>query len=203
MPHIGILTAANYAWSVLTACLVLGIAIYLLDRKFGTVIYRFAYDFFHRKRPMPKDVVSGFLYGQSTNRGVTVAVFVSTVYSVYMWWRLGLTMDFLAELLVWVLMPPMLVIGFKLGYLVHKLLLRRNEYFDKLDSFNDKIQDVDLKEVSTEIRKKGEPFLGIIRNSVGLGAKAVPASPVSPPVQTPPQPTETFKERIKRYRGKQ
>jgi hypothetical protein len=55
MSHIGIITAWNYAWSVLTACFVLGVAIFLLDRKFGIKIYRFLYDFFH-KDPMPSDV---------------------------------------------------------------------------------------------------------------------------------------------------
>ena len=30
MSHIGIITAWNYAWSVLTACFVLGVAIFLL-----------------------------------------------------------------------------------------------------------------------------------------------------------------------------
>src|ERR1700683_3875419 len=77
MSHIGIITAWNYAWSVLTACFVLGVAIFLLDRKFGIKIYRFLYDFFH-KDPMPSDVDRGFLYNQSTNRGVTGAVFLST-----------------------------------------------------------------------------------------------------------------------------
>jgi hypothetical protein len=73
MSHIGIITAWNYAWSVLTACFVLGVAIFLLDRKFGIKIYRFLYDFFH-KDPMPSDVDRGFLYNQSTNRGVTRSV---------------------------------------------------------------------------------------------------------------------------------
>ena len=132
MPQVWIITAWNYAWSVLTACFVLGIAIYLLDRKFGVKIYRFGYDLFH-KNPMPGEVERGFLYNQSTNRGVTVAVFLSTVYSLYMVWELGFSMNFIAELIVWLLMPLALVGGFWVGRWVYKLLLRRSVYLDNLD----------------------------------------------------------------------
>src|SRR4051812_7036145 len=111
MSQIGILTAWNYALSVLTACIVLGIAIYLIDRKYGIKIYRFGYDFFH-KNPMPEVEQYGFLYNQSTNRGVSVAVFLSTIYSLYMVWELGFSMNFIAEFIVWLLMPPALVGGF-------------------------------------------------------------------------------------------
>src|SRR5690349_4582419 len=112
--HLGLLTAWNYAWSVISACFVLGIAICLLDRKFGIHIYRFVYDFFHRN-PMPASIERGFLCNQSTNRGVTVAVFLSTLYSLYMAWELGFSMNFVAELIVWLLMPPALVGGFWVG----------------------------------------------------------------------------------------
>jgi len=141
MPHVGIITAWNYAWSVLTACFVLGIAMYLLDRKLGVKLYRFGYDFFH-KNPMPGDVERGFLYNQSSNRGVTVAVFLSTVYSLYMVWELGFSLNFIAELIVWLLMPPALVGGFWTGRWVYKLLLRRSVYLDNLDEFGEQVENI-------------------------------------------------------------
>src|SRR5262249_5361479 len=148
----------NYAWSVLTACFVLGIAIYLLDRKFGVKIYRFGYDLFH-KNPMPSEVERGFLYNQSTNRGVTVAVFLSTVYSLYMVWELGFSMNFIAELIVWLLMPLALVGGFWVGRWVYKLLLRRSVYLDNLDEFGEKIEHIQIGDIGESMRRKGASFL--------------------------------------------
>ena len=197
MPHVGIITAWNYAWSVLTACFVLGIAIYLLDRKFGVRLYRFGYDFFH-KNPMPGDVERGFLYNQSTNRGVTVAVFLSTVYSLYMVWELGFSMNFIAELIVWLLMPPALVGGFWTGRWVYKLLLRRSVYLDHLDEFGQQVENIRVADVADSLRKKAASFLAQFR--------PVPSTPGEPPRPDPaslePEPEERkpdFRERLRQY----
>lgn len=129
-----ILTAWNYAWSVFSSCFVLGIAVYLIDRKAGVYIYRFWYDVRHRKgAEMPKDVVRGFLYNQSTNRGVSVAVFLSTLYTLYMFWELGFHMNVVAEIFIWLVMPVALVLGFWSGGFVYRFLLKRSKYFDDFD----------------------------------------------------------------------
>ena len=203
MLHTGLLTAWNYAWSVLTACMVLGIAIYLLDRKFGAMIYRFVYDFFH-KEPMPREVVRGFLYNQSTNRGITVAFVVSSVYSAYMFWQLGLGMDVLAELIIYVLMNPMLVIGFKAGYWVHKFLLRRNTYFDNLDEIGRKIETIDVGEVTEQVKKKGAPFFSFFKTMLPSGRTvAPPPKATAVPETLPQEPPLKFGDALKRYRGRQ
>jgi len=197
MPHVGIITAWNYAWSVLTACFVLGIAIYLLDRKFGVRLYRFGYDFFH-KNPMPGDVERGFLYNQSTNRGVTVAVFLSTVYSLYMVWELGFSMNFIAELIVWLLMPPALVGGFWTGRWVYKLLLRRSVYLDNLDEFGQQVEKIRVADVANSVRKKGASFLSQFKpvtSTPGEPPRPEPAPPDPEPEQRKPD----FREKLRQY----
>jgi hypothetical protein len=198
MAHVGIITAWNYAWSVLTACFVLVVAICLLDRKFGVKIYRFGYDFFH-KNPMPSEVERGFLYNQSTNRGVTVAVFLSTVYSLYMVWELGFSMDFIAELIVWLLMPLALVGGFWVGRWVYKLLLRRSVYLDNLDEFGEKIEHMQIGDIGENMRRKGASFLSQFKpvNKASQGPQP------TAPAQTEPDPQEpkhNFRDRLKQYR---
>jgi hypothetical protein len=198
MSHIGIITAWNYAWSVLTACFVLGVAIFLLDRKFGIKIYRFLYDFFH-KDPMPSDVDRGFLYNQSTNRGVTVAVFLSTVYSLYMVWELGFSMNFIAELIVWLLMPPALVGGFWAGRWVYRFLLRRSVYLDNLDEFGQKIEHIEVGEVASSIRKKGASFLS--QFTPLRSATQVPKRPadLAAAETAPEEPKPDFRDKLKQY----
>lgn len=199
MSHLGILTAWNYAWSVLTACFVIGIAIYLLDRKFGCHVYRFAYDFFH-KNPMSKEVERGFLYDQSSNRGVTVAVFLSTIYSLYMVWELGFGMDFIAELIVWLFMPFALVGGFWTGRVVYKALLRRSAYFDRADELGQRLESIQLTEVADGIRKKGSSLFSRVRS----GTLAQPVKPTPAPEPTPvveEQPKVNFREMLDKYKG--
>lgn len=143
-----ILTAWNYAWSVLSACYVLGIAVYLIDRKIGVHVYRFYYDVRHRKgAEMPKEVVRGFLYNQSTNRGVSVAAFLSTLYSLYMVWELGFHMNVFGEIFIWLLMPVALVLGFWSGGFVFRLLLKRSKYFDNIDRLKAQAEQVDVGEL--------------------------------------------------------
>lgn len=202
MSHVGIITAWNYAWSVLTACFVLGIAIFLVDRKFGITVYRFGYDFFH-KNPMPGDVERGFLYNQSTNRGVTVAVFLSTVYSLYMVWELGFSMNFIAELIVWLLMPPALVGGFWAGRWVYRLLLHRSVYLDNLDEFGQKIEHIQVGDVANSVRKKSASFISQFRPiDPATRAPKQPANP-TPVEPAPEEPKPGFRDRLKQYTGRQ
>ena len=195
MSHLGIITAWNYAWSVLTACFVLGIAIYLLDRKFGIHIYRFGYDFFH-KNPMPTEVERGFLCNQSTNRGVGVALFLSTVYSLYMVWELGFAMDFIAEFFVWLGMPPALVGGFWSGRWVYKMLLRRSSMLDKLDTISESVENMGVAGITKNLKERGASF----------AAQVMPArkEPTKPAASEPPpeEPKVDFKDMMRRYTRK-
>lgn len=207
MSHVGILTAWNYALSVLSACFVLGIAIFLIDRKFGVHLYRFGYDFFH-KDPMPEDIEHGFLYGQSSNRGVAVSVFLSTLYSLYMLWHLGFSMNFIAELIVWLLMPPALVGGFWAGRGVYRLLLRRSAYFDTLDQFSEQIENVHVADVAQKVTGKGASALSSIlsflpsrrsrRESVPVIQKPVPQARTAQVSEEGE--SGSFREQIRRYR---
>lgn len=201
MSRLGILTAWNYAWSVLTACLVLGVAIYLLDRKFGVSIYRFGYDLSH-KNPMPKEVERGFLYQQSTNRGVSVAVFLSTVYSLFMVWELGFAMDFIAELIVWLLMPPALVGGFWLGRWVYKVLLRRSVYLDKVDEFGQTIERMEMGNIAHSVQKQGVSILSSFTTRWWAPKPIITVVTPEPAPIEPEQPKESFRATMDRMKGK-
>lgn len=134
-----ILNVWNYAMSVLSAFLALGVGCYLLDRKYGISVYRWWYNL-TRSQPMPESISLGFLYGQSTNRKVTVATVLASAFSVYLLWQHKfdlLTINFLVELIVWVAEIPSMMLGFYLGSFIWQLLLHRSEYFDKLDTLSE------------------------------------------------------------------
>jgi hypothetical protein len=132
-PEMGITGVWGYAMSALSAYVALGVAWYLLDRAYGVYVYRWLYDFFHTE-PMPAAVTRGVMFNQPTNRKVTVAFVISTIQSAYMIWTTEV--NFLVELIMWLLEVPALLIGFALGAWVQRFLVKRSIIFDRLDEFS-------------------------------------------------------------------
>lgn len=199
--HIGIVSAWNYALSVLTGCFVLGIIIYVIDRKVGVHIYRFAYDLFHRL-PMPQQEERGFLVNQTSKRGGSVAVFISTVYTLYMVYELGLSINVIAELFIWAGMPILLTMGFWVGRWVYRLLLKSDQYFNKADEIGKKIENVQFGEVAGRVRDSGGSLLSGMTSILSSKEKTSPPTPepvVKPKVEEGPK--LSFQDQLKKFKG--
>lgn len=158
----GIVNVWGYVWSCLSAYAALGIAWYLLDRRYGIHVYRWFYDLFNTD-PMPTHIVRGFMYNQPTNRKVTIAFLFSTAQSLYMMWNAE--MNFLVELIMWVLEVPAMLIGFGAGSWVQRLLVRRSEIFNRFDEFSDGVKAMDATQVKGtvegRVRRVGDSVAGL------------------------------------------
>lgn len=152
---------------------------------------------------MPKTEVRGFLVNQSSKRGGSVAAFISTIYSMYMVYELGFSMNLIAELFVWAGMPVLLAAGFWVsGWVVHPFLQKRDKYFQKADELSEKLEGVNLDEVVRDVRSKGSSLFSKVaaRIPTAIVQKAPPApEPVAPPA--PEEPKPSFQEQLKKFRG--
>jgi hypothetical protein len=174
-------SAWNYAINMLIFFLLIGIALYMLDRKVGIAIYRGFYNAFHKNHKMPEEHAKGFLYRQRTNRKVAVAGTLSTVASIY-----GAIHDpgvnLLAGLALWLLMMPTMFLGFWIGSLIYRILPHRAKIFDTMDDLGEKLSSGGIKEVTGHAVGAGsdaaQKIFARARNVIW---------PVSPP-PTPPAP---------------
>ena len=200
----------TYAWSALTLFFIVGIACYLLDRKVGVHVYQWQYDLRHSEaKRVPTDKEYGFLYNQSTNRQVTVAYFLATCMSLYMGiWELKWSVNLLAEIVIWLLEAPALLIGFKLGKFVYRAMLKRTVYFDKADKLSEQLSELDVGGIAKKAGDIGGSFVDDMFAKGRSIFKGPPrafrmdsAQATSPPKvePTPPEPEEDPREVIKRF----
>ncbi len=132
-----------YIAQCLVAYVIVGIAVYFLDRKAIVPTWRWLYDLAHT-HPLPPSRFKGLLYGQKTQWRVTTAFIISTTQSIYMVWY-G-KVDPLVELPMWLLEVPAMLLGFTLGYPLHQLYLRRTKVYDTIDNLDvDKLGEDALK----------------------------------------------------------
>ena len=189
MPHIGITTIGSYAWSALTLFAFIGVAFYLLDRKWGVHIYRWQYDIRHRPEDrMPANVEKGFLYDQSTNRKVTVALFLASVLSLYMAYVLGWSVNLAGEIIIWLFEVPAMLLGFWAGSWVYQFLLRRNKYFDKADALADKVGHMSIDDVGETLKGVGKKVVSGVQETMQRPSTEghVPEVAPAPPPAAPP-----------------
>jgi hypothetical protein len=60
---------------------VMGAGLYLVDRRFGTGIYRWWYDL-TSKKPLAADIERGFIYGRKARGRFSLAVFLGILHSI-------------------------------------------------------------------------------------------------------------------------
>ena len=211
-----VLTYGWYATECLVLYVVLGVAWYFLDSTYGVKIYRWLHDISHKK-PMPTEVVRGFIYGQPTKRQASVAFIISTVQSIYMVW--GQNVNLLVELILWLLEVPAMLIGVSLGVPIYKLFQKRDKVFATVDKAKEQAEHLDLEEVRKRTEGLSQQAVGgltiaigsfgsfckraIGRSGSGQPASAdVPDSVVAPEAQVSKPPLENPREVLRKYTGR-
>lgn len=142
----------SYLMTCVSLSVVVGMAIlYPLERLVGIRLYRLVYDLFHTE-PMPTTVTRGLLYGQPTQRKVTVLMTLSVLQSLVMIWTHHVNPA--VEIIAAVVEVPATLFGFIIGGYIHPYIVRRSEYFDKLDTATEKLGSVsgeDVKKMSGDV----------------------------------------------------
>ncbi|MBI2109442.1 MAG: hypothetical protein HYT93_04720 [Parcubacteria group bacterium] len=153
-----VLNVWNYALTCIVLYMILGVAWYFLDRTYGIHVYRWLYDICH-KEPIPPEVVRGFMYNQKTHRKATIAFLISTAQSIYMIW--GHDINLLAEIILWLVEVPAMLIGLALGNPFYRLFQRREEVFEVIDTATERAEHIDLNAVKKEAEEKGEELVAV------------------------------------------
>lgn len=144
----------SYVWSNGALWVLAGIALYLTDRQqWWLNTYRFVYDFGHTKRPMPKDVVRGFFYNQTTAQ--------KAVRSLALVGLLALTQVFvpgvnlLGQIVVSFVQWPAFCIGLALGWLLSKVLPYRKQIFDTVDKIGEQASRENIDKIAKQASSLG------------------------------------------------
>jgi len=193
------------ATSSLTELFLFGIGFYLLDRRsWSLATYRFLYDFFHHD-PMPLNITRGVLFNQSVRRKWAVAGLLSTLLFVHTVWEFKIGAHLLAEVIIWMLGIPMMLIGMWFGYQIQERLLpNKGKLFDAADEWTEKLDKVSLDDVKKGVEGVGT---GLARHFTGSWFRPRTASkparvtevPVVPPPATPEPPREDPREALRRF----
>jgi hypothetical protein len=160
----------------------LGIATYSLDRRFGVRSYRWWYDMTH-EQPLAEPMQHGFVFNKPTRVKAFVALVLSSIVSVISVYTAA--SNPLAELVLWVVTIPAMMIGFVIGPHFYKLWQKRDKVFDTVDKWER--GEIDL---SDELKAKSAEITDSVRATVS-GPKPKTAQPAAqPPVtaaETPQQ----------------
>ena len=112
--------------------ILIGIAFYSLDRRFGVGSYKWWYDMTH-EHPLATAEQRGFVYNKPTRVKAFAALVLSSVVSVVSVYTAA--SNPLAELVLWVVTIPAIVIGLLIGPHFYKIWQKRDKVFDTVDKW--------------------------------------------------------------------
>jgi hypothetical protein len=164
----------------------LGTAAYSLDRRFGVGWYQWWYGMTH-EHPLPAEEQRGSLFNRPTRVKAFAALVLSSIVSVISVYTASSTA--LAELVLWVVTIPAMMIGFIIGPRFYGLWQRRDKVFDAVDKWER--GEIDL---SDELKARATEMTESVRTSVGAKPKAEPAPPPPPAAEQKPQGQEVTPE---------
>lgn len=163
------LSFGSYLMTCVWLSIVIGMIGYSLERLVGTRLYRVAYDICHRN-PMPVSETRGLLYGQSTNRKISVITVLSIVQSLYMVWSQHVNPA--AEIVAAFVEVPAFLVGFALMGFVHPYILRRSTYFDTMDKFGDSVGHMSAGDVKQRLWGYGG---SLVERAYALRSRLMPS----------------------------
>lgn len=128
-----------------------GLFLYVLDRKYGRFLYRWLYNATHENELAEKEI--GFIYKQSTKRRLYFALVFSTVQSLLF---IGMNVNPLFEMMMWLLEAPIMFVGFYFGPVAFKLWESRQHLYEKIERMENGITEEELVP-ATETVATSEP----------------------------------------------
>lgn len=175
--------------------ILLGIASYSLDRRFGLGWYKWWYDMTH-EHPQPATEERGFVYNKPTRVKAFAALVLSSIVSVVSVYTAA--SNPLAELVLWVVTMPAIVIGLLIGPHFYKIWQKRDKVFDTVDKWER--GEVDL---SDELKARTAELTENVRATLTREKeKALPAGATSTPDDKPAEQkisTEQAEEMVNRF----
>jgi hypothetical protein len=171
-------------WS-LTLLFLTGMGLYLLDRQsWWQATYRWVHDFFHSaKHAMPKDKTRGVFYNQPSATKWTRVGLASTILFVVSIWEAKLSVNLLAEVIVWMLGIPTMLLGIYVGYQAQERLFpNRERLFRSADRLSEQLEHASLAGAAGAVKDLGANMLSGIRSSSSQDSKSAdePANPPPP-----------------------
>ena len=125
----------QYFWTDLAWYVLLGVALYLLDRYVGARFYRWYYDR-TRKSAMPEGEEHGFVYRQSRSAQVTKAFIVCIIAVVILHAVFGKERNWITEAVLLVPETLAVLVGFLLGSVLYAAVPHMRPALKKLDDID-------------------------------------------------------------------
>lgn len=161
--------------------ILIGIAFYSLDRRFGVGSYKWWYDMTH-ENPLPEGEKRGFVFNKPTRVKAFAALVLSSIVSVISVYTAA--SNPLAELVLWVVAIPATMIGFIIGPHFYKIWQKRDKVFDTVDKWER--GEIDL---SDELKERAGDVAESVRDVI-TGDKPKAAPPATPSASAGEKPVE-------------
>jgi hypothetical protein len=181
--------------------LVSGWILYMLDRAFGTGLYRWWYGMTH-EHPMPAGEARGFIHGRTTRSRVFWATVLSSLLTLVA--VMDGSYNALLELLLWLVSIPVAVAAFIIGPRFHSVWGRRETVYTAVDKWER--GEIDLTD---QMKIKGSEIAAGVRQTVTETvdhvSQALPKRAESKPAAAPPpepvasEPEVDPQERVNRF----
>jgi uncharacterized membrane protein len=184
--HQGIFSSYGAMWVLFGV--MFGVVSYTIDRTWLHSLYRWIYDLTHQKT---LDKPQGFIFGQKVSQKVLIAGIISTIKSIIFVWYMKFDLNPLTEITLWLVVIPVMVFGFTIGFWAFPLWSKRKKLYESADHLGDRVEE------SLGGKKPTNP------TPVAAPPQPVAAEAKASVVPAPPVPRkETPEETIARYASK-
>lgn len=197
----------TYVFLSIMLYILVGISVYIVDRKIGTKFQRRKYNLTHRER-LPLDKEFGFIYNRKTGVRICWAAVISTLTNISM--VVFAQTNILTEVATWFLDTPAVYIGFLLGPMFYRMYKKRDGLFKQMDEFTDDLESgkvaenlkTGAQEVVEDLKGAASSAGAAVREKMGLGPSEETDDSVQKPGSTEsvsePEPPQETEEELRR-----